>query len=428
MIDRYCLPKMKEIWEQTSKFGYYLDVELAVCEAYNRLGKIPNENLDFIKRNVKFDIARINEIEQEVKHDFIAFLTSLNESLDKENASYLHVGLTSSDVIDTALSLQIKDSGKIILEDLDKLIKSLRNLALKHKHTICMGRSHGVHAEIMTFGIKVLSWLDAFERAKVDCEYVLEELKVGQISGPIGTYSNVLPDVENITCEILGLRPAKISTQVLPRDYHARVFGVLAIIASLVERFATEIRHLQRTEVRELEEGFGVGQKGSSAMPHKKNPILCENLCGLARVIRSNLQASLDNIALWHERDMSHSSVERVTFPDSFILVDFMLNRFNDVVENLHVIEKNMSKNCELYGGIVFSQSVLLKLTELGYSREDAYRIVQKHALDALDNGTDFKSNLLNDIELTDYKKLLESCFDKDAYLRNIDTIFERFL
>ena len=427
MIDRYSLPEMKNIWDLNSKFNYYLQVELAVCEAYNKLGKISDEDLSTIKSNAKFDIKRIDEIESEVKHDVIAFLTCVNESLPSSLSKYMHMGLTSSDVIDTALSLQIQDSGKIILDDLTNLLESVKKLAMEHKNTVCIGRSHGVHAELTTFGIKVLTWFDAFERAKNNFEIALNNIKVGQISGPVGTYSNVSPEVEKITCEILGLKPAKISTQIIARDYHASVLQSLALIASVIEQFATEIRHLQRTEVRELEEGFGKNQKGSSAMPHKKNPVLCENLCGLARVVRANSQAALENIVLWHERDISHSSAERIIFPDSFILVDFMLHRFNEVVENLIIYPQNMLKNAHLYGEIIYSQAVLLKLTELGYTREDAYKIVQKHALDTLDNNGNFKESILNDNELKNHQKELEKCFNPQKYLENINTVFDRF-
>ena len=314
MIDRYSRDEIKKIWDLQNKFDYYLKVELAVCDAYSSLGVIPKESLIQIKNSASFSIERIDEVEKEVKHDVIAFLTSVNESVGNENAKYIHMGLTSSDVIDTAFALQISDSANIILNDLNELIKSVREKAFKYKDTICIGRSHGVHAEVMTFGFKLLNWLDSLERAKSSFLNVLEEIKVGQISGPVGTYSNVPPEVELIACKELGLKPARISTQIISRDRHAKFMSELALIASLIEQYATEIRHLQKTEVREVEEGFSVGQKGSSAMPHKKNPILCENLCGLSRVVRANMLAAYEDINLWHERDISHSSTERIIF------------------------------------------------------------------------------------------------------------------
>lgn len=429
MIDRYSREEIKSIWELDSKFNYYLRVELAVCEAYSKLGQIPVNNLDQIKQRASFSVARIDEIEKEVRHDVIAFLTNINEMVGEENAKYIHMGLTSSDVIDTAFALQIVDSSKIILKDLDELISVLKEMAFKYQKTVCIGRSHGVHAEVTTFGFKLLNWLDEVERAKRTFEFALDEVAVGQISGPVGTYSNISPEVEKFACEILHLPPAKISTQIISRDRHAKYMAALASIAAIIEQFSTEIRHLQKTEVREVEEGFGKNQKGSSAMPHKKNPVLSENLCGLARVVRSNMMAAFENINLWHERDISHSSAERIIFPDSLILVDFMLSRFTNVMKNLVIHEDNMLKNTNLYGGVIYSQKVLLKLVENGYTREDAYSIVQKHALEAL-NGGDFKQGLLSDVRVT--SKLSESelnaCFDINDYLKNIDFVFQRFL
>lgn len=429
MIKRYSLEKMENIWDLESKFDYYLKVELAVCEAYSELGQIPKTDLEQIKKLAKFDLNRIDEIEKEVNHDVIAFLTNVNENLGEELAKYVHTGLTSSDVIDTAMALQIQDAGKIINEDLENLLTSLKNLAQKHEKTICIGRSHGIHAEVMTFATKIYAWFDAIERAKKHFEYALEEIRVGQISGPVGTYSNISPEIEEMTCKNLGLRPARISTQVIARDLHAYFMQSLAMIATLIEQFSIEIRHLQRTEVLEVEEGFKKGQKGSSAMPHKKNPISSENLCGLARVVRSNSFAAMENIPLWHERDISHSSAERIIFPDSTILVDYMLNRFKNVVDNLVVHEKNMLKNANLFGGIVYSQKVLLTLIEKGLTREDAYKIVQKNAHEAFENGGDFKANLLNDAEVAKYlsQSEIESCFNSDDYLKNIDEIYKRF-
>ena len=429
MIDRYSREEMKKIWDLNSKFQYYLDVEIAVAEAYADLGTFPKEDIAELKKKASFNLERIDEIEAEVKHDVIAFLTCVNESLG-DLAKYMHVGMTSSDVIDTAFAIQIQDSGKIILNDLDETIQSMKELAGKHRNTVCIGRSHGIHAEIMTFGVKVCSWIDILERQRANFIHALDEIRVGQISGPVGTYSNIPPEVEEITCKKLGLMPARISTQIIARDYHAYFMQSLALIASVIEQFATEIRHLQRTEVLEVEEGFGKKQKGSSAMPHKKNPVLSENLCGLARVVRANSIVALENIPLWHERDISHSSAERIIFPDSFMLVDFMLDRFNGIVKNLVVHEKNMLKNTNKFGGIVYSQRVLLKLIEKGLTREEAYRLVQRNALDAFENDGDFRINLLND---KDVEKLLtpseiDMIFNKDDFLKNVGKIYSRVL
>ncbi len=429
MIDRYSREEMKNIWDLNSKFQYYLNVEIAVAEAYADLGIFPKQDVEELKKKAKFNVERIDEIEAEVKHDVIAFLTCVNESLG-DLAKYMHVGMTSSDVIDTAFALQIQDSGKIILQDLDETIQSMKDLAKKHKETVCIGRSHGVHAEIMTFGVKICNWIDILERQRNNFVHALDEIRVGQISGPVGTYSNIPPEVEEVTCKKLNLKPARMSTQIIARDYHAYFMQSLALIASVIEQFATEIRHLQRTEVLEVEEGFGEKQKGSSAMPHKKNPVLSENLCGLARVVRANSIVALENIPLWHERDISHSSAERIIFPDSLTLVDFMLNRFNGVVKNLVVHEKNMLKNTNKFGGIVYSQRVLLKLIEKGLTREDAYRLVQRNALDAFENDGDFRINLLNDkdVEKLLTPKEIDAIFDKSDFLKNVDIIYSRVL
>ena len=395
---------------------------------YAELGTIPKDAAKQKREKASFTVERIDEIEREVRHDVIAFLTCVNESLG-DLGRFVHVGMTSSDVIDTAFALQIQDSGKIIKADLTKTIQTLKNLAKAHKDTVCIGRSHGIHAEIMTFGAKMCSWIDILSRQKDNFEHALEQIRVGQISGPVGTYSNIPPEVEQLTCKHLNLKPAKISTQIIARDYHAYFMQSLALIASVLEQFATEIRHLQRTEVLELEEGFGKGQKGSSAMPHKKNPVLSENLCGLARVVRANSIVALENIPLWHERDISHSSAERIIFPDSLTLVDFMLNRFNGLMENIVVHKDNKKKNTNKFGGIVFSQKALLELVEKGLSREDSYKIVQRNALDAFQNHGDFKANLLNDSEVTKLlsKEEIEAIFDKNAFLHNIETIYKRF-
>ena len=428
MIDRYSREEMKKIWELESKFVYYLKVELAVCDAYAQNGDFPIGDIEELKKRAAFSVARIDEIEREVRHDVIAFLTCVNESLG-DYAKYMHVGMTSSDVIDTAFALQISDSAQIILKDFDGLLEALYELKNKHKNTVCIGRSHGIHAEVMTFGVKICSWIDILERQRDNFIHALDQIKIGQISGPVGTYSNIDPVIEEITCQNLGLKPARISTQIISRDRHAYFMQSLALIASVIEQFATEIRHLQRTEVLEVEEGFAKGQKGSSAMPHKKNPVLSENLCGLARVVRSNSLAAMENINLWHERDISHSSAERIIFPDSLILVDFMLNRFENIVRNLVVHEKNMLKNTEKFGGIIFSQKVLLKLIEKGLTREESYKIVQRNALDAFENDGDFKANLLADKDVTSRlsKDEIEAIFNKEDFLKNIAAIYARF-
>ena len=426
MIERYSREEMKQIWDLQSKFNYYLSVEIAVCEAYSKRGQIPQDALDRIKNNASFSLQRIDEIEAQVNHDVIAFLTNVNETVG-EDAKYIHMGLTSSDVIDTALALQIQDASKIIKKDLLLVKETLIGLAKKYRNTLCIGRSHGIQAEPMTFGVKMLNWVDMFDRAINRFDFVTEEIRVGQISGPVGTFSNVAPVIEELTCELLDLKPARISTQVIQRDYHANFMQALALIASIIEQCSVELRHLQRTEVNEVEEGFKKGQKGSSAMPHKKNPISGENLCGLARIVRSNSFASLENIALWHERDISHSSAERIIFPDSTILVDYMLSRFNSTLENLVIKEDNMYKNAHSFGGIVFSQKVLLKLIEKGLTREDAYTIVQKNAHDAFNNNGDFKQNLLNDNSVNLSAEEIEECFDYNYYLKNVDKIYQRF-
>lgn len=428
MIDRYSREEMKKIWDLNSKFSYYLSVELAVCDAYAQNGDFPAYEIEELKKRADFSVERIDEIEREVRHDVIAFLTNVNENLG-EYARYMHVGMTSSDVIDTAFALQIKDSAKIILDDFEKVLEQLYRLKEKYSDTVCIGRSHGIHAEVMTFGVKMCSWIDIIERQRKILINALEDVLVGQISGPVGTYSNIDPIIEEITCQNLGLKPARISTQVIARDRHACFMQSLALIASVVEQFATEIRHLQRTEVLEVEEGFAKGQKGSSAMPHKKNPVLSENLCGLARVVRSNSFAALENVNLWHERDISHSSAERIIFPDSLILVDFMLNRLANVLENLVVHEDNMLKNTEKFGGIIYSQKVLLRLIETGLTREESYKIVQRNALDAFENDGDFKANLMGDAEVVSRLSAddINALFDKSAFLNNIKTIYERF-
>lgn len=423
MIERYSNEEMKNIWEQTQKFSFYLDVELAVCEAQAELKNFPEENVKQIKEKAHFDIERIDEIERECHHDVIAFLTNIKESVGEENAQYIHRGLTSSDVIDTAFSLQIAKSGEIILKDFDTLLKILNKLAIEHKRTVCIGRSHGMHAELMTFGLKILNQIDILERVKKHFEDALEYARVGQISGAVGTYSNISPEVEKIVCRKLNLKPARISTQIIARDIYAYVIQSLSLIASVIEQFATEIRHLQRSEVMEVCEGFSSKQKGSSAMPHKKNPILSENLCGLARVVRANSIVALENIPLWHERDISHSSAERIIFPDSMILIDFMLKRFANLMENLQINKERMLENSKMFSDVIFSQRVMLSLIKANV--ENAYEIVQKLSLYAIKNHCSLKECLEKENILP--KEELDKCFDVEDYLNNIEEIYKRF-
>lgn len=419
---------MGAIWSDHSKFHTWLDVEIAVCEAHAELGKIPAEAVEDIKQKAKFDVLRVREIEEEVKHDVIAFLTNVAENVG-ENSRFVHLGLTSSDVIDTALALQLREAGVILKRDLQELHDAVLAQAKKHKHTVTVGRSHGIHAEPTTFGFKMGVWLEEIRRHQKRLDDAMEMVSVGQFSGAVGTYSNIDPQVEIIACRKLGLKPAAISTQIIQRDRHAQYIWTLAVIGSTLEKFATEIRHLQRTDVLEAEEPFTHGQKGSSAMPHKRNPVGSENITGLARVLRSNSVAALENIPLWHERDISHSSVERIIIPDSTILLDYMLVRFTKIMRDLVVYPENMKRNMDVFGGVIFSQAVLLKLVEQGMAREDAYRLVQSNAMKAWNQQDgNFKENLLNDSEVTSRisKDELLSCFDAETYLRNLEQVFER--
>lgn len=428
MIERYSRSEMANIWEPENKYSCWLKVELAACRAHNKLGNLPDKELKEIETKSAFDVKRIDETEQEVKHDVIAFLTSVSEFVG-EPSRFIHMGMTSSDVLDTALALQLQQANKILETDLKAVIESVKTKAKEHKNTVCIGRSHGIHAEPTTFGHKMCLWLDIMQRNLERFRRAAEEINVGMISGPVGNYSNIDPKVEVLACKELGLTPAKVSTQVIQRDLHSYYMQTLALIATTIEQFCVEIRHLQRTEVLEAEEGFSKGQKGSSAMPHKKNPISSENLTGLARIIRANSIAALENIPLWHERDISHSSVERVIFPDSTILMDYMLNRFKNLVDNLQIYPENMKRNTSLYGGVIYSQRVLLALCDKGILREDSYRIVQENAHKAWNNPEgDFKGNLLKDSRVTDKltKQEIESCFNPENNLRNIDKIYER--
>ncbi|MEO0455644.1 MAG: adenylosuccinate lyase [Cyanobacteria bacterium P01_A01_bin.114] len=428
MIERYTLPEMGALWTDEYKFKTWLQVEIAVCEAQAELGRIPKDAVEEIKAKANFDVARILEIEAEVRHDVIAFLTNVNEYVG-DAGRYIHLGMTSSDVLDTALSMQVVASHHLIMEQVENLTQALRYKAQEHRDTVMIGRSHGIHAEPMTFGFKLAGWLAEIMRNRERLCRLESEIAVGQISGAVGTYANIDPEVEALSCQKLGLRPDTASTQVISRDVHATYMNALAVLAASIERFAVEIRNLQRTDVLEVEEFFSKGQKGSSAMPHKRNPIRSERLTGLARIIRGNAMAAIENMALWHERDISHSSVERVIFPDSCILVHFMLVEITKLVKNLLVYPDNMKRNMNLYGGVVFSQRVLLTLVEKGIGREEAYKIVQSCAHQAWNTeGGDFQKLLASDPQVT--TKLspeeLEECFNPAYQLRNLDKVYQR--
>ncbi|MGB3297969.1 MAG: adenylosuccinate lyase [Phormidesmis sp.] len=428
MIERYTLPEMGELWTEQYKFETWLQVEIAVCQALADLGRIPQEAVDTIKEKAQFDVARILEIEAEVHHDVIAFLTNVNEYVG-DAGRYIHVGMTSSDVLDTALSLQIVASHQLILTHVENLIQAIRYKAQEHRDTVMIGRSHGIHAEPITFGFKLAGWLAEMQRHRERLIRLEDEIAVGQISGAVGTYANIDPEVEEIACQILGLKPDTASTQVISRDVHAEFIMTLAGVGASIERFAVEIRNLQRTDVLEVEEFFAKGQKGSSAMPHKRNPIKSERLTGMARILRGNAIAALENVALWHERDISHSSVERVIFPDSCILTHFMLVETTKLIRKLLVYPENMKRNMNLYGGVVFSQRVLLTLVDKGINREDAYRIVQTNAHEAWNtSGGNFQKLIESDPQVT--AKLtpeeIAECFNPDYQMRNIDKVYER--
>ena len=427
MIDRYTLPKMREIWSEDAKFRKWLEVELAVCEGWAKLGKIPDDTLRKIKKKAKFSLKRAKVIEKEVGHDFIAFLTSVAENVGKESR-FIHMGLTSYDVEDTSLILRLRESAKIISQDISDLIKILRRRAKEHKDTVMMGRSHGVHAEPIAFGLKLAVWVAEMERNLERVKEIIARLSVGKISGAVGTYANVDPRVEDYALKKLGLDKDAASTQVIARDRHSEYLGTLAIIAASLEKFATEIRNLQRTELLEVEEPFGRKQKGSSAMPHKKNPILSERVSGLARVVRANAIAGLENCVLWHERDLAHSSVERVILPDSSILVDYMLQVFSKVMAGLVVYKENMKKNIEKTGGLIFSERLLHKLIDKGLTREDAYRIVQSDAMKARAKGKPYREVVLSDPLTLKHlsEKEINEAFDLRYFTKNIDAIYKR--
>ena len=427
MISRYTLPRMGKIWKEEEKFALWLKIEVLACEAWAELGEIPKDAVARIKERAKFDIVGIKEIEKEVKHDVLAFLTNLAESIGPE-ARYVHLGLTSSDILDTTLALQMKRAGEIIIEDLAKLAGLLKKKARQYKDIPMVGRTHGVHAEPTTLGLKFALWFEETTRNFERMRQATKEIACGKISGAVGTYAHLNPRVEEYVCEKLDLVPAPVSTQIISRDRHAYYLSTLALIASSLDRFALEIRLLQRTETRELEEPFTRGQKGSSAMPHKRNPILCERICGLARLVRSNAQAALDNVSLWGERDISHSSVERVIVPDTTILVDYMLEKFIQILGGLSVYEENMKVNLQRSRGLIFSEGVLLKLVKKGLSREKAYQMVQRCAMKSWEENRDFEELVRKDSEIAKYlnEEEIKSIFNLAHHLRWGDKILER--
>ncbi|EGO65730.1 adenylosuccinate lyase [Acetonema longum] len=428
MIKRYTNPAMGRIWTDENEFQTMLDIEIYACECMADLGQIPKEAVPVIKEKAKFSVERIREIERETRHDILAFLQAVAENVGDE-AKYIHMGLTSSDVKDTAQGAMMKQAAGLILEDLHRLHAVLKRRAAEHKYTVMIGRTHGIHAEPMTLGLKFALWLDETERNIRRLEAAQDTVAVGKISGAVGTYANIDPKVEQYVCEKMGLKPARLATQVIQRDRHAEFMTTLAIIASSLDKFATEIRNLQRTDIREVEEYFHPGQKGSSAMPHKRNPITCERVSGLARVVRGNAMASLEDVALWHERDISHSSVERVILPDSTALVDYMLRLMIDIIDKLLVYPDAMKANMNKTGGLIYSQRLMLALVDKGMARETAYVWIQRNAMARWLENADFKTNVTNDPDIKQYLSAaeIEACFEYSYYLRHVDTIMARF-
>jgi len=427
MIPRYTRSEMGKIWTEKRKFETWLEIELLVCEALSQFGEIPAEAVKEIREKATFDVDRVNELEKVTKHDVIAFLTNVGESIGPLSR-YLHYGLTSSDILDTSLALLLKEASELILQDLQRLLGVLKEKAFQYRETLMIGRSHGIHAEPITFGLKMALWYDEMRRNLIRMERAKEAISVGKISGAVGTFSHIPPFVEEFVCRRLGLKPAPISTQIVQRDNHAEFFTTLAIIATSIEKFSVELRHLQRTEVLEAEEFFSKGQKGSSAMPHKRNPISAENLSGLSRLLRSYSIASMENVPLWHERDISHSSVERVIAPDATILIDYMLNRLTSVIENLIVYPENMKNNLERLGGLIHSEAILLRLTKKGLSREEAYGVVQRIAMKIWEKGGDFKTLLSEDEAVKNLltREELDAAFDVRSHLKHVEDIFRR--
>jgi len=427
MIPRYTTTEMGRIWSDENKFAKWLEVEKAVARAQAELGVIPEKAADDICEKAKFKISKISEIEAETHHDVIAFLTNASSYIG-DSSKYLHYGLTSSDVVDSALSLQLLEAVGIIKKKIKKFIDILKSGSKKYAHTVMVGRTHGIHAEPITLGLKFCVYAFEMARNLKRLEQAGENIGFGKISGAVGTYANTSPEIEKRACGILGLKPSPVSTQIIQRDRHAQLISTLAICGASLEKIALEVRNLQRTDVKEVEEPFAKGQKGSSAMPHKKNPIICERICGLSRVLRSNMIAAMENISLWHERDISHSSAERIIIPDSFILLDYMLEKTIFVIEGLNVIESNMKRNLMKYGGIVFSQRMLLELIKKGMSREDAYILVQKAALEAWNNEGSFKENLLKEEKILSFidRGSMEKLFEVEYHLKYIDEIIDR--
>lgn len=427
MIDRYSRPGMAAIWTLENKYKTWLEVEILAAEAWAEIGAIPGKAAEDIRKSAAFETERIAEIEEKTRHDVIAFLTNVAEHIGP-SARYLHWGLTSSDMLDTASAVIFKQALEIIIDDVDALLDVIKRRAFEHRDTVMVGRSHGIHAEPITFGLKLAIWFDEMRRNRRRLENAKETISCGKLSGAVGTFAHADPWIESYVCEHLGLKPAPASSQIIQRDRYAEVFCALAVLASSVEKIATEVRHLQRTEVLEAEEYFRPGQKGSSAMPHKRNPVLSENLCGLARLVRSYTIPALENVTLWHERDISHSSVERVTGPDAFIGTDFMLSRLTGILDNLIVYPARMEHNLNMLKGLVFSQQVLLTLTQKGVSREESYRIVQKQAMEVWEGNGTFKERLLADQDLTKYltPKEIEAIFNINYHLKHVNTIFER--
>lgn len=427
MIPRYTLPRMGRIWDSSHRFDLWLRIELLACEAWAALGRIPQEALKAIKERAGYQIKRVEELERILKHEVVAFLAAVAEQVGEE-ARYIHLGLTSSDVMDTALAVQMKEAAEILTEDVEAVLAVLKGLALKYKEAAMAGRTHGVHAEPITFGLKLCTWYAELQRDLERMRRAEEAISFGKLSGAVGTFAHLDPFIESYVLERLGLKPEPVSSQIVPRDRHAEYLSTLALIGSSLDRFATEIRHLQRTEVLEAEEPFTEGQAGSSAMPHKRNPVACEQISGLARILRANVQAAFEDIPLWHERDISHSSVERVIIPDSTVLLDYTLNRFKGILEGLQVYPERMRQNLDRTRGLIFSEAVLLALVEKGASREAAYRIVQRNAMRAWEEEADFKGLLLQDEEVLQHlsREEVEACFDVGKSLRHVDAIYER--
>ncbi|WP_313804228.1 adenylosuccinate lyase [Cytobacillus sp.] len=427
MIERYTRPEMGAIWTEENRFQAWLEVEILACEAWAELGDIPKEDVQKIREKASFDIQRIKEIEEETRHDVVAFTRAVSETLGEER-KWVHYGLTSTDVVDTALSYTIKQANNILLKDLERFVEILKNKAKEHKYTVMMGRTHGVHAEPTTFGLKLALWYEEMKRNLERFKEAAAGVEFGKISGAVGTYANIDPFVEKYVCEKLGLQPAPISTQTLQRDRHAHYMSTIALIATSIEKFATEVRGLQKSETREVEEFFAKGQKGSSAMPHKRNPIGSENMTGMARVIRGYMMTAYENVSLWHERDISHSSAERIILPDATIALNYMLNRFGNIVKNLTVYPENMKRNMDRTLGLIYSQRVLLALIDKGLTREEAYDTVQPKAMEAWEKQVHFRSLIEQDETIT--AKLSEAeiddCFDYNYHIKYVDTIFDR--